>query len=182
MEYDHDQFEVVSVAQGAMHTDVRSFFHHNTKISDLQVSGVVFSDEFEGNEVASITIRAKQNGTIKLTDLELTFRDANNDPIATTFSLQKNSDGIIPSSYALHQNYPNPFNPTTTIEFALRESSDYTLTIYNVAGQSVETFVGHSDAGIVSLTWNASSMGSGVYFYKLETADFNDTKKMVLLK
>jgi hypothetical protein len=89
---------------------------------------------------------------------------------------------LAPKSFALNQNYPNPFNPTTTIEFALPTTSNYTLAIYNVQGQVVKTFEGSSEAGYVKVDWNASSVASGVYFYKLTAGSYTATKKMVLLK
>nr|AOR51111.1 FG-GAP repeat protein [uncultured bacterium pAW1] len=89
---------------------------------------------------------------------------------------------LIPTKYALAQNYPNPFNPSTTIEFALPIAGNYTLTIYNVNGQVVESFEGSAEAGIVTETWNATNTASGVYFYKLSAGQFTSTKKMVLLK
>ena len=89
---------------------------------------------------------------------------------------------LVPSSYALHQNYPNPFNPTTVISFALPVRSDYSLTIYNVAGQVVKSFSGSADAGEVQVEWDARSTASGMYFYRLQAGSFTDTKKMVLLK
>jgi hypothetical protein len=88
----------------------------------------------------------------------------------------------IPAEFALHQNYPNPFNPTTTVSFSLPVASDYTLSIYNVAGQQVASFSDRADAGVVEINWDASTMASGVYFYKLVAGNFSDTKKMVLLK
>jgi hypothetical protein len=88
----------------------------------------------------------------------------------------------IPTSYKLHQNYPNPFNSTTTIAFGLPTGGDYTLTIYNVTGQKVTSFSGTAEAGTVTLDWDASDQASGVYFYKLDTDNFTDTKKMVYLK
>jgi hypothetical protein len=90
---------------------------------------------------------------------------------------------LVPTDFGLSQNYPNPFNPTTTIEFALPFATDYTLTIYNITGQVVEVFSGSADAGYHQVVWDAgANVASGVYFYKLNAGDFNDTKKMVLLK
>jgi len=89
---------------------------------------------------------------------------------------------LAPKSFALNQNYPNPFNPTTTISFALPTASQYTLTIYNVTGQSVAEFTGAAEAGVKSIEWNASMNASGVYFYKLTAGNYTSTKKMVLLK
>ena len=88
----------------------------------------------------------------------------------------------VPSTASLFQNYPNPFNPTTTISFALPHAGDYTLTIYNVTGQTVANFSDQAEAGQVSVDWDASDMASGIYFYKLDATNFSDTKKMVLLK
>ncbi len=88
----------------------------------------------------------------------------------------------IPSEFGLSQNYPNPFNPTTTLSFMLPKAADYEIVIYNVSGQQVEVLTGAAEAGVVELEWNASSMASGVYFYRLKADNFTDTKKMVLLK
>jgi hypothetical protein len=89
----------------------------------------------------------------------------------------------IPASYELGQNYPNPFNPTTNIEFTLPVRSDVRLVLMNVLGQTVkEIAVGNYAAGSHQVTLNASSLASGVYFYKLQTAKFSDVKKLVLLK
>lgn len=94
----------------------------------------------------------------------------------------------LPTSFALAQNYPNPFNPTTNIEFALPVRSNVTLSIYNLLGQKVRTLRDEEmDAGTYRISWDAtndagSRVASGVYFYKLATDSFTDTKKMMLLK
>jgi len=88
----------------------------------------------------------------------------------------------LPLNYSLSQNYPNPFNPSTVISFTLPTRSEYSLSIYNVTGQVVETFTGVKEAGTVDLTWEAGQLASGVYFYRLQAGNFTDTRKMVLLK
>jgi hypothetical protein len=88
----------------------------------------------------------------------------------------------VPREWKLSQNYPNPFNPTTVIEFSLKKTTDWKLTIYNILGQTVNRFSGTQDIGLKKIEWDAQSYASGVYFYKLEAGDFSDTKKMVLLK
>jgi hypothetical protein len=88
----------------------------------------------------------------------------------------------LPTEYALSQNYPNPFNPTTTINFSLAQPGEYELSIFNVLGQTVETFTGSSELGNVSVEWDASNRASGVYFYKLTSGSYTDTKKMMLVK
>ncbi len=89
---------------------------------------------------------------------------------------------LIPDEFSLSQNYPNPFNPTTTIQFSLSVADNATLTIYNINGQLVDQFVGTYSAGVHTIEWDASNVASGLYFYKLETSDFSDKKKMVLLR
>ena len=88
----------------------------------------------------------------------------------------------IPKTYSLSQNYPNPFNPTTTIEFAMPVEGTYKLTVYNVIGQVVKEFNGQADAGIQTVTWDASDKASGIYFYRLNAGKFTETKKMMLVK
>jgi hypothetical protein len=95
---------------------------------------------------------------------------------------QPTSAKLIPTDFALGQNYPNPFNPATTLSFSLATASDYTLTIFNVTGQIVAEFSGNANAGNHSIRWDAANQASGIYFYKLSTDSFSDTKKMVLLK
>jgi hypothetical protein len=90
---------------------------------------------------------------------------------------------------ALSNNYPNPFNPTTTIRYSIKERAHVSLKVYNVAGQLVRTLVDEVQApdAIQPVTWDGSNdagqtVSSGVYFYKLVTKNFSQTKKMVLLK
>ncbi|MBN2424951.1 MAG: T9SS type A sorting domain-containing protein [Calditrichaceae bacterium] len=87
------------------------------------------------------------------------------------------------NSFRLEQNYPNPFNPETKIEFELKNAGQVSLVIYNVAGQKVAVLVnGKMNKGVHSVNWKAGNLASGVYFYKLKTSDFTQTKKMVLMK
>jgi len=91
--------------------------------------------------------------------------------------------GQLPSSFSLAQNYPNPFNPGTVIEFALPQPSDITLVIYNLRGEEVRRLIeGQKPAGNYQVTWDASNVASGIYFYRLQSGDFVQTRKMVLLK
>jgi hypothetical protein len=87
-----------------------------------------------------------------------------------------------PTEFKLSQNYPNPFNPITAIDLALPTASNWTITVYNVSGQTVAEFSGYSEAGIVTVNWDASNLASGLYFYKATAGSFTATKKMVLLK
>jgi hypothetical protein len=92
----------------------------------------------------------------------------------------------VPRDFAL-TNYPNPFNPTTTIGLSLPVASNWSVKIYNVAGQLVKDYSGYNEAGEVNVVWNGtdnsgSSVASGIYFYKAEAGQFSVTKKMVLMK
>jgi hypothetical protein len=93
-----------------------------------------------------------------------------------------------PKSTKLAQNFPNPFNPSTTIKFDLKEKGLVTLKVYNVAGQLVRTLVdGVRDAAAYSIAWDGrnnigANAASGIYFYKMDTKDFSQTRKMVLLR
>lgn len=97
---------------------------------------------------------------------------------------------VIPKTYALEQNYPNPFNPTTMIHYQLSMDSRVTLKVYNTLGQVVATLVdGVQSASYQSAEWDASSIASGIYFYRLEatstsdpTKSFAQVKKMILMR
>jgi len=89
----------------------------------------------------------------------------------------------IPENYDLSQNYPNPFNPTTTIKFALPVDSKVNISIYNIVGQKVTELVnGEFEAGYHTVTFNASNLSSGIYFYRIDAGKFNAVKKMMLIK
>lgn len=89
----------------------------------------------------------------------------------------------IPSAYKLSQNYPNPFNPTTKINFDITRGDFVKLAVYNTLGQKVTDLVNKElSAGSYEVTWNAGSLAAGIYFYRLETGSFNETKKMLLVK
>ncbi len=92
--------------------------------------------------------------------------------------------GNIPEGFVLEQNYPNPFNPSTTIKFALAETQNAELKIYDVLGNEVATlFNGIADGGkVYEAVFNAVSLSSGIYFYRLETKNKVENRKMLLLK
>jgi hypothetical protein len=99
----------------------------------------------------------------------------------------------LPREYALNQNYPNPFNPSTTIAYSIPELSSFTLKVYDVLGSEVVTLVnkekpvGNYEVEFSAIGGTASggdawNLPSGIYFYRLQAADFVETKKMVLMK
>ncbi len=89
----------------------------------------------------------------------------------------------VPNSYSLQQNYPNPFNPVTNIEFSVPVQSFVKIVVHNVLGKEISVIVNENlKAGTYKADWNAANYSSGVYFYKLETESFTETKKMILIK
>ena len=89
----------------------------------------------------------------------------------------------IPDQIELSQNYPNPFNAKTAIEYALPFDSHVRIVIYNLLGQSIETLVDRDQsAGYHQVLWDAADAPTGVYFYRIEAAEFTATRKMLLAK
>ncbi len=89
----------------------------------------------------------------------------------------------VPNQYSLSQNYPNPFNPTTYIKYTIPTDGFVLLKIYNVLGSEVATLINsYKSAGTYNVSFNAENLSSGVYYYKLKSGPFVETKKMILLK
>ncbi|MBN2365938.1 MAG: T9SS type A sorting domain-containing protein [Calditrichaeota bacterium] len=87
------------------------------------------------------------------------------------------------SQFRLNQNYPNPFNPLTTIKFDLPKASKVTLKVFNILGEEVDNLVSERlSAGSYAFEWDASSLASGVYLYRLEAEGFVQTRKMILIR
>jgi len=92
-------------------------------------------------------------------------------------------NGALVFSYRLEQNYPNPFNPSTQIQYSLKARSEVQLVIYNALGQKVATLVNNvQPAGVYTVQFDALNLASGIYFYHLQTAEFESVKKMILMK
>ena len=89
----------------------------------------------------------------------------------------------VPSSYLLEQNYPNPFNPVTNIKFSIPKSGNVNLTVFDALGkEAVVLFKGVLSAGSYNYDLDASKLASGIYFYKLQSESFTQTRKMILIK
>ncbi len=90
---------------------------------------------------------------------------------------------VIPTKFALEQNYPNPFNPSTTIKFSIPQKTNVKLNIYNSIGELVTTLVNEEKpAGNYSVKWDSHNLASGIYYYRISAGDFNEVKKMILMK
>ena len=109
------------------------------------------------------------------------------EPVIAILLATDQSD-VIPEVFTLHQNYPNPFNPTTQIRYDLPENSYVSITIYDLMGKRVKSFVNSKqDPGYRSIHWNATNdlgqpVSAGMYIYTIQAGEFRQTRKMVLLK
>jgi len=94
----------------------------------------------------------------------------------------ENAPGL-PDKYQLSQNYPNPFNPSTTISYSIPKEGNVVLKIYNVLGQEIKTLINQfQSAGNYKISFDASFLTSGIYFYSIRSDNFTQVKKMVLVK
>jgi photosystem II stability/assembly factor-like uncharacterized protein len=125
---------------------------------------VFFTDANNGTAVGD-------NGTIlRTTNGGITF-------------IGKEIKNLMPHDFILFQNYPNPFNPGTVISYSLPSAANVKLIVYNTLGQTVKILGnGYRSAGNYSFNFNASTLPSGIYFYKLEAGQFSQVKKMILIK
>jgi FlgD Ig-like domain len=166
----------------------------STDASGMTVRSNSMGDQFrvlvspEAGQIASVgsgrhelfTIPVTGDGSIELVEVQMS--DAQGSLLLTSAFKT-----VLPTDYALAQNYPNPFNAGTVIPFALKDASEWSVTIYNVMGQVVRNFTGHNEAGQINVSWdgsdeNGSSVSSGVYFYRVQAGTWNATKKMTLVK
>ncbi len=134
-----------------------------------------------------LTLLLDQNGLQSFEFERAVVCDRSGVELNVTFS-KATENSALPQNYSLEQNYPNPFNPSTTISYALPHSSLVQLDIYNVLGQSVRRLVnGFEPAGYRSVEWDGRddaghSVPSGVYFYKITSANFTESRKMLMIK
>ena len=120
------------------------------------------------------------------TDIYNTAR-ANWSPLSV-YEIEK-EEGAVPQNFALDQNYPNPFNPSTTIRYHLNQQTNVVLAIFDITGQYITSLVNNKEqeAGTFTVTWDGkdlygNQMSTGAYFFMLKTSEFQETKKMILLK
>lgn len=103
--------------------------------------------------------------------------------LSGTTGIAQYNMGPIATQFELKQNYPNPFNPTTNIEFSISKSSKVKLVVYNQLGQTVAMLVNEQlSAGTYSADWNAEGLPSGVYFYRITSGVYSESRKMILLQ
>jgi len=157
-----------------------------TEIKKIHLSGVAYplTIRTEGIDIRFTDDMGKVLKSNLKSGEELTINNATIKKIGV-------SSAELPKEYSLDQNYPNPFNPTTTIQFATPKDAQLKINIYNILGENVLTIAeGTYEAGYHKVTFNASSLPSGIYIYSLENSDpslkseqrFIQARKMVLIK
>jgi len=108
--------------------------------------------------------------------------DVRKRPLSEITSIEENSSNVL-TSFRLGQNYPNPFNPTTKIEFSIARRSYVNISLYNILGEKIKVLTDHIyNPGTFEINFDGSDLPSGIYYYKLTTENFQEIKKMVLLK
>jgi len=121
-------------------------------------------------------------------DYTAAFFNSMDDCIEACFLASNDEINQLPHAFNLYNNYPNPFNPVTTLRYDLPENSHVTITIYDMLGRQVKTLINQTqDAGFRSVIWDATNdygkpVSAGIYLYQIQTGEFMQTKKMVLLK
>ncbi|MBK9737118.1 MAG: T9SS type A sorting domain-containing protein [Saprospiraceae bacterium] len=122
-----------------------------------------------------------------VSDLSGNLISINHNTSEYTVPASNTDDEKIPTEFLLSQNYPNPFNPSTVIKYQLPVTSQISIKVFDLLGNEVSTLVDEfKQAGIYEVQFNTSSssgeLASGVYIYRIQTNEFTETRKMVLLK
>jgi hypothetical protein len=149
-----------------------------------------FTDPLDPGDtlITSLHVTALQNeGTANVQIQIGTFRNpevrTTIDFVATTIPTAVEDEIVTVENYYLAQNYPNPFNPSTKINYGIEKAGEVEITVYNILGNKIATLVdGMKSAGNHSVSFNASNLSSGIYFYKIVTNEFVQTRKMILEK
>ncbi len=130
----------------------------------------------EGNFVNPSSMAGGKTAIVIRTEKIYAFSPGNVSPVNEEVNTTVNN-------YSLFQNYPNPFNPSTTIRWQQPEAGVVTLKIYDVLGNEVAMLINEDKpVGEYEIEFNGNNISSGVYFYQIKSAYFNQTKKMILLK
>lgn len=157
--------DTLNVTPGLLQGNYKEYFTGDTLVTDSEVNMTLLPGEFR-------VYTSEDYGTAGVENLHVT-------PIEDDFAVNQQ-----PVATQLKQNYPNPFNPTTTIPFALEQSGQVSLKVYNMIGQEVATLLESQSfkAGQNQVGFNASELSSGVYLIQMITESQSFTRKMTLMK
>ncbi|MGA3286995.1 MAG: T9SS type A sorting domain-containing protein [Bacteroidota bacterium] len=158
---------------------------HEAARADNPPSGTVYDPENDGIPLQSLGVHEHWNNPTNKqysrnlgtgNGIEL-IQIINNTP-----TVVEHSSSDISETFTLFENYPNPFNPSTKIRYAIPQNSFITLKVFDLRGREIVTLVNEKKAsGNYEVTFNASNLSSGIYFYQLKTENYIQTKKMILL-
>lgn len=153
---------------------------------DNGATWISIAQNYQSNGLYNWTVpnTPSSQALMKITNADtLTVWDISNNNFIITEVTGVNENNEIPQNFSLFQNYPNPFNPTTTISFNILKEGLVNLSIYNALGEKKAEIVNEvMNAGMHNITFNASNLASGVYFYKISSGSFTETKQMLLMK
>jgi len=168
-------------------SQVSGFEVKYNELSDGLVRGLIFSMQGQAlpKDLKFEFLNAEGftgNSTVEFQDIILADSQGNGVEVQAQ-SYDVSFSNTLPIKTELSGSYPNPFNPTTAINYSVSTSGNVEIMVYDAAGRLVEELVnGHQDGGSYSVTWNASSQASGMYFAKMIAGDVVQTQKLVLLK
>jgi len=176
---------------GVLHLDEIS--HPGTEglvVSNTQTPGIIHlvgvsqnSFKAPGGDVIDLTFHALALGAQQVRLEQGQLLGANSEELPVQSAGEMLTERFLPKAFSLFQNYPNPFNPETVIRYELPASVPVRITIYNLAGQKLETLVhGHQEAGRHQVIWKADNYAPGVYLFHIEAGKTRKTMKMVLVK
>ncbi len=167
--YNNSKLYLVATSTGVYSTEV---------LNDMNTVWSLEAPSLIGNVVVEIIASRRSDGVVVVaTHGRGAFRGK------ISGSVSVNDKDEIPTTYSLSQNFPNPFNPSTSISYSIPKDSNIKLAVYDVSGREVATLVnGKQSAGKHSVQFNASNFASGVYFYRIDSNEFSNSKKMLLLK
>lgn len=186
-----DGYQLAKDALWQINQDTTAVFNADIyfRPNNLLVSGINLND---------LRILKRENASDDWTELTTTVENIEGEDMIAASDVQSFSEFIIAqkqtntsigpdgtqvNSFRLLPAYPNPFNPTTTLRYQLPKASDVELTIYNIQGQRIKTLVNEMQSqGRYEVDFDASNLSSGVYFYRIKTPNFTETKAITLIK
>jgi len=145
-------------------------------------SSTYFLTDLISGQVYSVSPSSRANYALTLENYQARVFYYGLDSVSVV-SVDDNQTSMLPSEYKLYQNYPNPFNPSTKIKYQVKEAGKVVLKLYDILGSEVTTLVNEEkNPGTYQVDFNASSLSSGVYFYRMQAGNFVSVKKLILMK
>ena len=159
-------------------------FKHSTPFAAVPVAGDLDQFALRGSDVTMFAVAPSGTLHIGTNDGAIYEMDPMNPVSGVSTSMESDFDpGVIPEGYLLEQNYPNPFNPQTSIRFGLPRTGNVKLVVVDMLGRTVSVLVdGSLQAGTHEVEFDASSLPSGTYIYRLEAEDVAITRLLSLVK